>query len=363
MVVQVLWRRQRYLVFCFAAAFLCAFTIFCVCKADETALKRVSVPAGGDAVLLVREKEGFAARRLQGIRTVKISPNGRIVVVHLDGVAALDPELVPESFLRSWKISPDDVRQKQKQREAEQLARLEVRAAALRDSFPWMWQPSPVWGKKSTDTKHQPFGINSLPWTDEDENFRAHFSTRAGDFRAEDPAALSWWGLADVRSFQDVPADSAVLRVDSRMDVSNFSQRQAAREKQETDLWLEEALPRAEGFEVWRDVWSEFPLVEISELLTRPQEHLDRMVRVRGRLGNLSWGRGLEFFDISDGVRNFRVIFSSLLQASAIEKGLEDRMSLLRSMPADFSRDVTVVGEVGVEQGGRVFLDLIDFTF
>jgi len=330
-------------------------------KYPATASQGVS--SRGEAVLLVRQTEGFAARRLQGIRTVKVSPNGKIVVVHQDGVAALDPELVPENFLRGWNISPEEVKRIQEQAREEQMSRLQVRISALRDTLPWMWQPPPTLGKDFNSRNAQSFAFHSLPWTKEDEVALRALGENSSTSSRFNPEHLPWWDVADLSHLKNAPGISAALRMDSRFDVANLPETTGGFENQQTDNWLEEALPRAEGFEVWRDVWSEFPLVDIGELFARPEEYRDRMVRVRGRLGNVNWGRGLEFFDVSDGVRNFRVVFTSLIQAAAIEKGLQDRMQALRSLPSDFTRDVTVVGEVGVQQGGRVFLDLIDFTF
>jgi len=317
----------------------------------------------GEAVLIVKDNTGLVSKRIEGIRTVKVSPQGKIVVIHRDGVAALAPELVPENFLRGWNISIDEIRKKQQESQIVRASRTTIRSARLPYLFPWIWIPAPGFYFNENNPKRLAFDFHTLPWTQEDAKVMESFSQSITAFQLQDPSVQPWWALNDQeRHYVRLSTEKVLLwdsGSDERIPAKHFSRLQ----EQQSEGWIQEALPRVEDFEVWRDVWSEFPLVEITDLLEKPEQFRDRTVRVRGRIGNINWKKGLEFFDLSDGVRNFRVMFTSLLQAAATERVLEERLQQLRSLPSDFSRDVTAVGEIGVEQGGRVFLDLIDFTF
>ncbi len=302
----------------------------------------------------MREEGGLTTRLFTNIRSVKASAKGRIVVVHGEGVAAVEPELVPESFLQAWGISVEGLRQAQRLAEEARVQRMAVHRAIPQSSFSWL--ALPLYPHHQRDVV-----LSSLPWGAEDESTcrrltsSGEISLGEGDF--------PWMNIGQEQALKNFGLQArAVMRMDSRLDtvvtISSLMTDAAILAKSDDD-WLE-ALPRVEPFDVWRDVWSEFPFVEVAELRKAPADYLDDMVRVRGLFGMGPNDQPGESFTLLSTGAQLTVRYGSLVQAAAIKPGLVERLSALRALPRNFSREITIIGECTLDASGQPVLDLID---
>lgn len=96
-------------------------------------------------------------------------------------------------------------------------------------------------------------------------------------------------------------------------------------------------------------------------MVESPADYLDDMVRVRGLFGSPQRNNSGEYFTLREGGIELIVRYGSMLQAAAIQQGIEERLRALRALPGNFSREVTLVGEVSLDDSGQPVLDLIDF--
>lgn len=309
-----------------------------------------------EALLIVRDDQGLAVSRFQDIRSVKISPKGRIVVVHRDGVAAVEPELVSESFLENWGLSLSDVRQAQLREEESRLKRFSVRRATPREALAWLKLPAP------SLRDSPPAFWGHIPWSEQDQAALGKLRSVAEDLLVM--RSFPWWDFSPGRPENDGMARTrAVVRLDARFDSAVSVEKlmtTAHEHSQDDEDWLE-ALPRAAEFDVWRDVWTDFPLIRPGDILQNPADYLDTMIRIRGLLGPLPPGQASDGFCIREGEADLPVRYDSLIQAASVQQGLQQRIRALRDLPRNFSKTITIVGELSLDQAGRPVLDLIDF--